>query len=140
MTELVDDMENLKLTTQYRKLSAEEKASMIMELLVASTHGRLHRGVLKSASERWKCGLQTVYRAWKAYKHQSATARDGVSFASNARNSGRRGPSEMHVADLYDRMSKLLIERRGDLRTLSSALNIPRSTLHRYVKKTTYYA
>lgn len=124
----------LQLKARYRKLSVQQKTQMITELVADSVNGRLKRGALKTAAERWQCGLQTVYRAWRAYSDQLERGRVGISFPTASSKSGRPRLSKESIADLHDRVSCLPIEKRSTLRSMSSALNIPRSTLHRYVK------
>nr|CCA27213.1 transposase putative [Albugo laibachii Nc14] len=106
-----------------------------MELLEGSKNGRLQHGALKEASEKWNFNVHTVYRLWKRYCNQRAdSATRAITFKGNYCNCGRKGASEEYIKDLHERMSKLKLEQRGDLRSLSAALSIPSTTLQRYVK------
>ncbi|TYZ60647.1 hypothetical protein PybrP1_004905 [[Pythium] brassicae (nom. inval.)] len=132
--ELTKVFGELQLKTHYRKLSAQQKTQLITELVADSVNGKPKRGALKSAAERWQCGLQTVYRAWRAYSDQLERGRVGISFPTKSSNSGRPWLTEVSITDLHARVSSLPIKKRSTFRSMSSALNIPRSTLHRYVK------
>nr|CCA27534.1 AlNc14C568G12170 [Albugo laibachii Nc14] len=108
--ELIDDTERLTLKIRHNRLTVEEKSVLAMELLEGSKNGGLQHGARKDASEKWNVNVHTLYRV------------------------GKKGASDEFIKDLLERTSKLNLEQRGDLRSLSAALAIPTTTLQRYVK------
>nr|CCA23180.1 AlNc14C184G8278 [Albugo laibachii Nc14] len=128
--ELTDGTEHLTLKLRHNRLTVEEKSAPVMELLEGSKNVRLEHGTLKDASEKWNVNVHTVYRVWKRYCNQRANSTTrGITFECNACSSGRKGASDDYIKDLHDQISKLNIEQRGDLRSLSAALAIPTTTL-----------
>lgn len=126
-------METTPARAKYKVLTAEERHAIVMELLRTSTDGKLQHGSMNSAASRWSCSVQTVYRLWKAYKKAKDTP--NAAFALKKKNRcGAKPPSATMIANLYCKLKVLKLEERGDLRSISAGIGIPKSTLHRYVK------
>ncbi|RHY22891.1 hypothetical protein DYB36_007947 [Aphanomyces astaci] len=102
-----------------RHLLESEKIAIYAVLLHHSTNGKLRYGDLKQQASLYNVAERTIQRVWAQGQAQR-------SFKSPP--SRQRKPAD--ILSLQERVSKLPPTKKMDLRTMSEALHVPKSTLH----------
>ncbi|VEU43698.1 unnamed protein product [Pseudo-nitzschia multistriata] len=125
-------------TKKLRLLSNNERSAVVHFLLqnLRSSHGEdkvLARGAQKAAAVVFQTSPKTISRIWKRYKETCDPINCPAGNVSNRRN--RCGRKQMHLEDLDALVRRVPMKDRGDLRTLSAVTGIPKSSLHRLVRR-----
>ena len=110
-------------------LTAGEKRQILDELLKKSNDGNLPHGMLQKTADKFNLERRKMYNIWNTYKDQK-NKKKPVKLESNRHNSGRKA---IDKSDVLRRMESVPLDNRKSLRSLSTSLSIPTTTLHRHL-------
>ncbi|KAI3921350.1 hypothetical protein MKW92_016849 [Papaver armeniacum] len=122
--------ESSTVTRNKKELTTEQRLTIYHFLLKDSNKGRLQKGSVPRAAQLFSVSAATVKRIWKRGKEFEA---NNLPVDMSSQKPNRVG----HKAKGFD-LSKIMeipLRLRTNLRSLAEALNMPKSTVHRYVKK-----
>jgi hypothetical protein len=112
-------------------ISENERHAVLHFLLkLEKDDGKLKRGALKTAQEKFGLSRDTPARIWKRYKASVTEECPGGSVCSRfSGNSGRK--IKYDVKETLDLVRKVPLKDRGTFRDLARETGIPRTTLQR---------
>ena len=108
-------------------LSNEARNAVVQFLLQhRKDDGKLKKGCLTDAATHFKVSTKTVTRIWDRYIGTANDRGVGGDVSSRKGNCGRK---KRHIDKLND-IANIPLNQRGNLRSLSCAINVPMTTLH----------
>jgi hypothetical protein len=115
-----------------KNMSDEQRLAVYHFLLAHSDKGKKTRGLFRLAAEKFGVSRRTPTRIWYQAKK---SLQDGaiVPDVSSKKHKGR-APKKQNDT-ILERLADVPPESRTNLRLLSLALNVPKSTLHRRLKE-----
>ncbi|KAI3878272.1 hypothetical protein MKW92_038108 [Papaver armeniacum] len=117
-------------TKNKKNLTNEQRLSIFHFLLKESNKGRVQKVSVPMAVELFSVSESTVKYIWKRGKDYKA---NNLPFDLSSRKPARVGPKPRKV-DL-SKIMEIPLRQRTIIRSISEALNMPKSTVHRQVKK-----
>lgn len=116
-----------------RELHENQRENILHFLLMRYKNNKLNHSAINEAAENFKVHRRTISRLWKRAQ-QSKKDGDEV-FNVKSRKRGRCGPKKKDYSQQLEKIKDLPLNQRRTLRSLSNAVNIPRTTLYRIFKK-----
>ncbi|XP_028061599.1 uncharacterized protein LOC114265064 [Camellia sinensis] len=112
-----------------KNLTNHLRQSIFETLLIRSKDGKLKRGCQTEVAVKFSVHIKTVRRIWQ---RGIACMENGlmVNVSSKLTNSGRK-----QVQLNFGKVTEIPLRRRTNIRSLSKALNLPKSTVHRRIKE-----
>ncbi len=119
-----------------RDLTDAHRRAIYQVLLRKLTNGILPHGAIKETAKRFNTSTRTISRVWK--RGRESSSKDFLTPGSvESRKKGRSGRKSRREEDIKAAVRNVPMNERSTLRTLSSKSGIPRSSLHRAVKRGT---
>jgi phosphoribosyl-AMP cyclohydrolase len=113
-------------TTKKKKNLTNIERRAVYNVLLAYTDGeRLMKGVLDMVGSQFSISRSTVQRIWRRGKNS------GV-YADVSHKRSNCGCKRKEID--FNKIREIPLRKRTDVRTLSCAMNVSKSTLHRYIK------
>jgi hypothetical protein len=113
-------------------MTSSERMALLQFLLQRSKNGSLVRGAVKSAGEHFNVSVRTVSTLWKRARESTANGSLHMDVLSRKKTSSGRKPIDL--TSKLEKMADLPLSRRGTLRSISCALDIPLGSLSRSMK------
>lgn len=114
------------------ELSDDERLQVANFLLTHSKNGKLCRGLIKATATEFKRSRRTISRIWKIVKVQIAKQSYVIDVSSKKANRGKK-KTDRNV--IQNRIKQVEWNKRQNLRSLGSAVGVPKSTLARMLKE-----
>jgi hypothetical protein len=112
--------------TRKKNLCNADRMAIYNILLGKSVEGRLIRGAIDMVKSQFSVSRSTIQRIWKQGKNSGVYV--DVSH-KRTKNAGRK-----RVQVDFNRLRDIPLRKRTCIRSTSSAMNMSKSTLHRYIK------
>ncbi|CAL5349588.1 unnamed protein product [Camellia sinensis] len=112
-----------------KNLTNHLRQSIFETLLIRSKDGKLKRDCQTEVAAKFSVHVKTVHRIWQ---RGIACMENGlvVNVSSKLTNSGRK-----RVQFNFGKVAEIPLRRRTNIRSLSKALNLPKSTVHKRIKE-----
>ncbi|KAI3873835.1 hypothetical protein MKW92_052199 [Papaver armeniacum] len=122
--------ESSTVTRNKKELTNEQRLTIYHFLLKDSNKGRLQKGPVPRAAQLFSVSAATVKRIWKRGKKFEANNLPVDMSSQKPNRAGRKAKG-------FDssKIMEIPLRLRTNLRSLAEALHMPKSTVHRYVKK-----
>ncbi|XP_026436613.1 uncharacterized protein LOC113334612 [Papaver somniferum] len=117
-------------TRNKKNLTNEQRLDIFHFLLKESKKGRPQKRSVPMAAQLFSTSESTVKRIWKRGKDCEAKK---LPFDVSSRKPTRVRPKPKKVD--FSKIMEIPLRRRTTIRSIAEALNMPKSTVHRYVKK-----
>ena len=114
-----------------KELTNTQRQEIANFLLKNSTNGKLKRGLIKAAKIEFGRSILTISKLWKKVKVQLNQGSHVINVQNRKSLCGRKKKDRHNV---MDRIKQVPWIQRQTLRSLSNAVNIPKSSLHRMLK------
>lgn len=121
-----------KRDVKSKQLTYEQRTGILQFLLQHKNDSKLKRGIIGQAAMKFDVSRLTVTRIWNRAKEQYREGHISADVASRKRNCGRKRKN--YLANL-EKIKEIPLNRRGTIRSLSFAINIPKSTVFRIFKE-----
>lgn len=108
-------------------MTTEEKRIVFEYMLENSTNMKVKKGFKTIAAAKFSTSTRTITRIWALGKQHIS---NGIEFSSKSRNATRK---RVHIDS--NMIREVPFRRRTNIRSLASAINVSKSTLHRRVRE-----
>ncbi|PNX75296.1 mariner transposase [Trifolium pratense] len=125
----VDDVTSSQVTqapTRKKSLCNEDRMAIYNTLLGKSVEGRLIRGAIDMVKSQFSVSRSTIQRIWKQGRNSGVYVDVSHKLTKNV---GRK-----RIQVDFNRLRDIPMRKRTSIRSTSSAMNMSKSTLHRYLK------
>ena len=113
-----------------RNLANHQRQAIFETLLrLEGEDGKLKRGYFSAVAAMFSVNVRAIYRIWKQAKTCTANGLVVDVGHKMAKSVGRK-----RVQIDFNKVSEIPLCRRTNIRSLSNALDVPKSTLHRRIK------
>lgn len=113
-----------------QNLTNEQRREMYEELLLRCDDGKLRRGCIGEVAAMFSVSRKTIHRIWSRAKDCFAVGlRVDVSSKLARRSSQKRRQID------WNKIVEIHLNRRTNIRSLSEAMKVPKSTLHKRIKE-----
>ena len=92
-------------------------------------------GTVSKAAKKFKCSNFTVYKLWNRAKESCDPTDDTVPMDVKPKRKGNCGRKEIDRTEALERMRRVPMRRRQNLRSLSYAIDVPKSSLRTLLQK-----
>lgn len=117
----------------HKELNQNQRESILQFLLMRYKDNKLNHGAINEAAANFKVHRRTISRLWK--RAQQSKENGNEVFNVESRKRGRCGPKKKDFSQQLEKIKDIPLNQRRTLRSLSNAVNVPRTTLHRILKK-----
>ncbi|MEN9567564.1 MAG: hypothetical protein RLZZ69_2760 [Cyanobacteriota bacterium] len=114
-----------------RNLTNDERQAVYEMVLSKSVHGKPAKGSFTDTAAHFKVHPLTVSRIWKVGQKSIAEGSICANVSSKKKDKCGRKATEIDLEDV----KTVPLSQRSTLRSLSAAISIPKSTLHRKFKQ-----
>lgn len=111
-----------------KNLTPEDRQKILQLLLKQSKDGRVSYGYMNQMASKFGKSKRTIRRIWKQAKDASTESVMGVS----SRRKGQVGRKKVQID--FNQVPQIPLRRRTNIRSLSAAMDVAKSTLHRRVQ------
>lgn len=111
----------------------EQRNAILQFLLPRSANGKLRKGAIGVAANEFKCNPVTISRIWKRAAACYAAGKRCANVDSMKKI--KCGRKRKDYSENINRMREVPFNRRRNLRSLSFAIDVPKSTLFRIFKR-----
>lgn len=118
-------------TVERKNLTASEKRRVLDELLKVSENGKLKHGAKQKVADKFNIDRRHVSNIWRIYETSEAEGKE-LNLASGRK--GHSGRRRINSPEIISRVAEVPLHRRRTVRSLATAVSMPRSTCHRYMK------
>jgi hypothetical protein len=102
--------------------------------MVKADGGSLRNSIVVEAAQNFNTSRATVKRVWKRYKdHCLSPSLENTVVVGRKKGSGRK--KKWNIDEIHAAMKEVPFSSRRTLAALSNAINVPRSTLHDYMRQ-----
>lgn len=112
-------------------LSDDERRAIYEMVLMKLKSGRPTKGAFSEIGAQFNVQAKTVSRIWKAGKQSIEAGNICANVGSKIKVSSGRKSSEIDL----EKVKAVPLSQRQNLRSLSAAIDVPKSTLHRILKQ-----
>eukprot|EP00172_Hildenbrandia_rubra_P000415 Plantae.Rhodophyta-Hildenbrandia_rubra.ctg11989.p1 GENE.Plantae.Rhodophyta-Hildenbrandia_rubra.ctg11989~~Plantae.Rhodophyta-Hildenbrandia_rubra.ctg11989.p1 ORF type:complete len:183 (+),score=24.38 Plantae.Rhodophyta-Hildenbrandia_rubra.ctg11989:1-549(+) len=125
-------MENNTRMNSRPNLTDSDRNAILQFLLKSHKGDKQRRGAIFDAAEQFQASTRTVSRIWKRAKESYM---EGSKYADvRSRKPGRSGARPENIDSQLDLIPEAPLRRRGTLRCLSHAIDMPLTSLWRALK------
>lgn len=122
---------NMHHPNKKKNLSSDTRRAIFEMLIHERQDGKLAKGIISKVANSFSISTRSVSRIWHDVKYFSATNSNVPDFSSRLLNRRCRKRVEIHIEQMKD----IPFRRRTNIRSLSNALDMSKSTVHRRVKE-----
>lgn len=132
-----ENTETNNCTFRTKNLTSDERNRIVQALLQQCKNKKLYRGVINSVAKEFKLNRKLVSRIWKTAKEQLNSGNSSIKVISNKKD--KCGRKKKDYSENLQAMKKVPFNRRGTIRSLACAIEVPKSTLHDRLKEGTIF-
>jgi len=122
-----------KRSSKLKNLTADERNGLLQHLLQRSKDGTtLSRGAILEDAPKFEVSRQTISKVWKKAKIQF---NKGNIYADVSSNKNKCGRKRKNYSKNFNQMKEIPLNHRGTIRSLSCAIDVPKSTLFERFKE-----
>ena len=115
------------VNTKKKNLTNEQRQGVLHFLLERLNGEQLQLNAINDAAAKFDVSRLTISRIWK--RARSSIDRGDVCIDVSSRKAGRSGRKRKDWSENLDKMKDIPLAQRGTLRSLSYAIEIPKTTL-----------
>lgn len=116
-----------------REFSSKDRVAIVQFLMHQKKNEKLQKGAITLAAKQFKCNRMTISRIWKRASENNC---QGESYANvdslKKQNCGRKCKD---YGEKLEKLRHIPLSRRGTIRSAAHAIEVPKSTLFRILKK-----
>lgn len=112
-----------------KNLTNDQRNGILQYLLKRVKNGNcLKRGAIKDAATEFNVCRTTIFHIWKLAKNQYSEGKKFADVSSHMKNCGRKKKDYTQAINI---IKNVPLNRRGSLRSLSAAIQVPLTSLYR---------
>ena len=126
-----EGLEVIALSRAKTNLTDSQRRAIYETLLQWTKDGKLPKGCISEVAAKFSVSTKTVSRIWQRGREsiESELSAADASLRKKGRSGGRKKALD------FSRIADIPLRKRSSIRSLASALDIPKSTLHARIKE-----